>query len=110
MGRRRKEDNAPEGFKTCTTCKEVKPVDDFYDRLGAHDGKHTQCKKCQLSYNSKKATKESARKNYLKHKEYFQWYYKMYRRRPVMREKLSDNVRKHLAKKKEEQSKQSDYN
>ena len=41
-------DNMPEGFRRCTHCGEVKPLDDFFNRrtVAGKAGKHTQCKWC----------------------------------------------------------------
>ena len=34
-------------FKVCTSCKEKKPVDQFYVKRRARDGYHQWCKKCK---------------------------------------------------------------
>ena len=52
-------------MKRCSKCNELKPVDAFYKRKGG-DGRHRQCKACQLAYSkSRKAqNNENARKRY----------------------------------------------
>lgn len=37
---------APEGYKKCYSCKEVKPLSEFYKNRARRDGHHTACKAC----------------------------------------------------------------
>lgn len=36
-------------MKTCTVCKEEKPLGDFHNKSGAKDGKQPQCKVCNIA-------------------------------------------------------------
>ena len=40
-------ENIPEGFRRCSHCAEIKPLDDFYNRPTGKDGKHSECKLCR---------------------------------------------------------------
>ena len=40
--------------KICRKCKEVKPLEDFYDNPDTKDGKRGSCKKCEIEYSSKR--------------------------------------------------------
>lgn len=37
-------------MKTCSRCKQEKPLEDFYARKGARDGRQGHCKKCHTEY------------------------------------------------------------
>jgi len=39
--------------KTCKTCTETKPVDDFYVNRKAKDGRQSQCRPCAKAYGAK---------------------------------------------------------
>ena len=39
--------------KTCKTCAETKPVDDFYVNRKAKDGRQSQCRPCTKAYDAK---------------------------------------------------------
>ena len=39
--------------KTCKTCTETKPVDDFYVNRKAKDGRQSQCRPCMKAYKAK---------------------------------------------------------
>ena len=39
--------------KTCTRCKTVKPLDDFYVNRKAKDGRQSQCRPCTKAYGAK---------------------------------------------------------
>lgn len=36
--------------KACTWCKIVKHLEEYYDNVGARDGKHNSCKECRKGY------------------------------------------------------------
>lgn len=57
--------------KTCTRCKEVKPLELFFNKVGRSDGKSSHCKKC-FSKTTKKYKQEN--KEYLaaKNKEWWE--------------------------------------
>ncbi|HVJ76951.1 MAG TPA: hypothetical protein VM620_03905 [Hyphomicrobium sp.] len=38
--------NFPEPFKACTSCREEKPLADFYNHPKGNNGKHPECKAC----------------------------------------------------------------
>ena len=40
-------------MKTCKTCTETKPVDDFYVNRNAKDGRQSQCRPCMKAYGAK---------------------------------------------------------
>lgn len=40
---------APDGFKSCRMCEEIKPVCDFYKVKNVKSGLHSWCKKCCCS-------------------------------------------------------------
>lgn len=40
-----------ETMKTCTKCREAKPLDEFSRNKGSRDGRRTRCKKCVADYN-----------------------------------------------------------
>ena len=42
-----------EATKTCKTCTETKPVDDFYVNRKAKDGRQSQCRPCTKAYGAK---------------------------------------------------------
>ena len=39
-------------MKRCSSCKEVKPLDDFHNSRAARDGKKAWCKECGRRYNA----------------------------------------------------------
>ena len=39
-------DSWPEGYRRCTSCKELKSLDDFHKRRGGAFGRVTKCKDC----------------------------------------------------------------
>ena len=47
------------GKKRCGTCRKWKPLKNFFNRLGSHDGKGTRCKVCD-----RKARKKHYETNY----------------------------------------------
>lgn len=53
-------------MKTCTRCKELKPLSDFYKLSASKDGHRTQCKTCSDKYKNKE------RIEIVKHKRKFQ--------------------------------------
>lgn len=53
-------------MKTCTRCKELKPLSDFYKLSASKDGHRTQCKTCSNNYKNKE------RIEIVKHKRKFQ--------------------------------------
>lgn len=40
-------------MKACSICKEVKPLEDFHNRMGTPDGKRKDCKQCKRSRDKK---------------------------------------------------------
>ena len=40
-------------MKTCCTCGETKPLEEFYKQSKAKDGRQSQCRVCQLAYRSR---------------------------------------------------------
>lgn len=42
-------------MKTCTSCKETKPLDEFHNCKSKKDGKFARCKTCRNQYNKEKA-------------------------------------------------------
>ena len=66
--------------KTCKKCKEIKPIDLFWNRKGEKDGKHRYCIECQTDegkkyYQTSKDDRADYYKTYRKeNKEYFNNY------------------------------------
>ena len=47
-------DNVPQGFKYCTGCKQILPLDSFYNQNSSKDGKYHVCIKCAKEQGRKK--------------------------------------------------------
>ena len=64
--------------KTCSKCKETKPITDFNNSKGTKDGKYSQCRKCHNNYFYERVTVprlkylekfNEDRKKYIQYKE-----------------------------------------
>lgn len=53
---------APDGYKRCSKCKHIKPLNSFYRSKNKHDGRESWCKDC--SYFHKKPVKDKRTKAY----------------------------------------------
>jgi hypothetical protein len=42
------------GFRRCTTCKQIKPLTEYYKNKASHSGISNSCKNCQNDINCKK--------------------------------------------------------
>jgi len=59
-------------YKTCTRCKNLKPITDFYilKRNGVKRGYHSYCKKCEIKYKFNwRMKKRSLKRTWLNFKE-----------------------------------------
>jgi ribosomal protein S27AE len=63
-------------MKTCTKCKEYKPLKDFYNRTRSKDGKAYQCKECE----SKDAKLWRDKNKDRHHTNYNKWYLDNFKR------------------------------
>ncbi|MCJ7483868.1 MAG: hypothetical protein MUO31_12995 [Thermodesulfovibrionales bacterium] len=54
--------------KTCRTCKETKPLSEFYKHSTSRDGYRSDCIKCNLQYKKHYAQTPNGRVNHLKAK------------------------------------------
>lgn len=60
--------------KQCGTCKDIKPIDNFFNSSASKDGKGTRCKSCDLAARYKwtadnpERSKESNRRRAIRHK------------------------------------------
>lgn len=52
--------------KECRTCKQVKPIDDFYRKDKAKDSRHGECKECTKARVKKNHKPDRARDNHLR--------------------------------------------
>lgn len=50
----------PVASKTCTKCSEIKPIENFYTRSGASDGKSSACKTCIEAHKKAKRLLDNA--------------------------------------------------
>lgn len=57
---KRREEEIPEGYKRCSRCREIKPIDNFYKKKSSKDGLHCYCKECDCV---KRKKNEEKRKN-----------------------------------------------
>ncbi len=49
-------------MKTCTTCKEEKPLDQYHNHYTGKSGKHTKCKVCTYEQQQKSYRKNNLEK------------------------------------------------
>lgn len=51
----RYKENIPDGFKKCTKCCVIAPLNEFHNHSGRKDGKHSWCKYCKSKVYSEQA-------------------------------------------------------
>jgi hypothetical protein len=66
MSKKKGQPEVPEGMKRCSSCKEVKPVSEFYTDNNAQDGYKSACKICHtMQVNKRQKERREARRQEL---------------------------------------------